>query len=696
MDGRAALRLPSAGLLAAVAAAPALLALARLIPPDGLGLALRLGAATACVLVLPGALIVRALGWPDSLGVAAAAALAWSLGAVFLALALTFVVGGSIVLAALVVGAVAVAALVPALRARPVELERSDVVAAAVVLAAGAFFGAAVWWAAGPVDGDGLFHLARARKLAELDALRSVEAVNEFRDGSLHPGYAFPLWHGVLALVATLGGVDVAEVVRYGPAVIAPLAVLAAYGAGAVLFGSWAGGVATAALHVALSGFSRGGVGSFEFLSLPASTSLLVLVPAVLALAFAFVRAGGWGLLAAVAVSALAIAVVHPTYALFVALPLGGFLVARLALARDGAGARRTAASLVAVLVPAGLFFLWLLPVVRATASHRPDAAEQERALTHYATQLDVSGEAFRLAPENISRGGALAVAGLLAIPLAALAARRLWAAFVLGGSLAILAVLLVPSLFTAVSDVVSLSQSRRLVGFLPLPFALAGVALLLGRLKLAGAALALAAAIALRLLYPGDFGARLEDGGPAWAVWFAALGGAAALVAAALVRRSWEPRARPLWGAAAALALAVPIAAFGAAAFEREPADPWSLTPGLVAALRLEAAEGDVVFGHLETSYRAAAYAPVYVNAVSPPHVADTEENRPYERRDDVLRFFSGARVGDDERRRMLSAYGADWLVVDKDRRYPETFVSALERVYEDDRYALFRVGTS
>jgi hypothetical protein len=693
LERRAALGLPGTPVLALVAAAPLTLAVARLLPADGVGLALRLAAAAACVVVLPGALVVRALGAPLALGVAAAAALAWSLAAVFLALALTFAAGGSIALAALVVAAVAVAALVPALRARPKEADRPDVVAAAAVAAAGVVFGAAIWWAAGPVDGDGLFHLARARKLAELDALSSVQTVNEFRDGGLHPGYAFPLWHGVLALVATLGGVDVAEVVRYAPAALAPLAALMAYGAGFALFRSWEGGVAVAAVSVALAGFARGGVGSFEFLSLPASASLLLLVPAVLALAFAFVRDGGRPLLASLAAAAFALAVVHPTYALFVALPLGGFLVARMALARDGAGALRIAASLAAVLVPSTLFFAWLLPVVRSTASHRPDAGERERALSHYATQLDLSGDWFRLAPENISRGGALAVGGLLAVPLAALAARRLWAAFVLGGSLAVLAVLLVPPLFTAASDLVSLSQSRRLTAFVPLPFALAGAALLAGRLKVAGAALALAAAIVLRILYPGDFGPRLEEGGPAWPVWTAALGGAVALVAGALARRSWEPRTAPRWSAAAALALVVPLAVAGAVTFEREPADPWALPAGLVGALRAEAAEGDVVFSDLETSYRVAAYAPVYVNAASPAHVADTDENRPYERREDVLRFFSRPGVDDRERRRLLAAYGADWLVVDKERRYPESFVASLERVYEDDRHALFRV---
>ena len=49
--------------------------------------------------------------------------------------------------------------------------------------------------------GDGLFHEGRVRKLVELGDLH-LRTVDEFKDGGLHPGYAFPLWHGFDALVA--------------------------------------------------------------------------------------------------------------------------------------------------------------------------------------------------------------------------------------------------------------------------------------------------------------------------------------------------------------------------------------------------------------------------------------------------------------------------------------------------------------
>src|SRR5205085_6803322 len=99
------------------------------------------------------------------------------------------------------------------------------------VLLAGIAFGIALWHLAGPVQGDALFHLGRVRKLDELGSL-SLRAVDEFRDGGLHPGYAFPLWHGFLAVVARLGGDDPTRVVLHEPSVLAPLAFLILFESG--------------------------------------------------------------------------------------------------------------------------------------------------------------------------------------------------------------------------------------------------------------------------------------------------------------------------------------------------------------------------------------------------------------------------------------------------------------------------------
>ncbi len=681
--------------LALVAAAPVLLLVFRLLPPEGPGLALRMAAAAACVLLVPGALLLRVLGWPASPGVAAAGALALSLVVVFVALGLTFAVAGSLTLTLFLVTVAALAAIVPAVLTTPVAVERTDLRAALGVLVAAVPLAALTWWAAGPLQGDAFFHLGRTRKLDELDAFSSLTVVNEFRDGSPHSGYAFPLWHGAMALVGRLAGVDTTEVVLYLPALLVPLALLLAYGAGVAVFRSWAGGAALVVAQAAQLAFGRrgdqSGTGSLELITHAPTMGRVLLAPAILALAFTFAVSGGWGTLAALGAASLALSVIHPTYTPYVALLLGAFVVARLVLVRCREPLlARMGVALAAVLAPFGLYLIWLFPIVRADASHEPTAARRAFELAHYGNAFDMFGDSFRFAPEAIARGGPVVVAGLLAVPLAGLAARRLWAALVLGGSLAILAILLLPQLFTLLSDSASLSQSRRLAAFLPIAFALAGAALLLGRLRLAGVALAGAAGLAAELLVSGEFTYRVVEGGPGWVVWVAALGGLIALVAGAVLRRAGPDPGR--WAVFAALAFAVPIAASGVAGAERGEY-PDAFTPGLIEAVRDAAEPKDVVFADLGPAYQIAAYAPVYVNAAPTGHVPATPQNRPKRRRADAWRFFLNRSVSDSERREILARYDADWLLVDKARRRPASFLADLDLVYEDGRYVLYDV---
>src|SRR6185436_7279878 len=132
---------------------------------------------------------------------------------------------------------------------------------------------------------------------------------------------------------------------------------------------------------------------------------------------------------------------------------------------------------------------LWIRPIARETASVDPSADELHRALQHYKGQLDVFADgSYRLAPEVLGRAGAVAVLALFAVPLAVFAARRRWGAFVLGGFLAVLVLMLWPTLFAHFSDAVSISQARRAAGFVPFPFAVAGAAAVLARLLALGA----------------------------------------------------------------------------------------------------------------------------------------------------------------------------------------------------------------
>jgi hypothetical protein len=247
-----------------------------------------------------------------------------------------------------------------------------------------------------------------------------------------------------------------------------------------------------------------------------------------------------------------------------------------------------------------------------------------------------------------------------------------------------VLLVSLTPQLFVPFADAVSLSQARRLAGFLPFAFAFAGGALVLARLlgPLAVVA-AVAGAVVLDRTYPGNFEYGAVGHAPALATWVAVAGGAGALLFGALVGRWVLLERAGFWAAAAATAFLVPLAADSR--WSPDPRDhPSPLTPGLVAELRAGVPAGDVVFSDPLTSYRISGAAPVYVASAPPGHVADTKDNRPYERRDDALRFLRDGDLAIPRR------YQADWLLLDRERY--DTRVP-LQPVYEDGRYALYRL---
>ncbi len=638
-------------------------------------LLVRLALATGIVL-WPGAAAARAVGVRG-----ASATVAWSLTVVFAALAITFAAGGGLTLTLVLVLALGVAARVLARGRDAGPLRPPRWLAVAL---AGSLLGILLWHVAGEIGGDGFFHLARVRKLVSLGDL-SLHRVDEFPDGGLHPGYAFPLWHAFLALVAKIAGVDPSRVVVHEATVLTPLALLAWFEAGWALFRERAAAVATAAASVALGAMASGHGGSFTSLALPATASQRLLAPAALALALEVVREPRRGRVATAAAAGLVLVAVHPTYAIFVLVPFAGFLVVRWIWSRSDVRAGLTA--IVALALPGGAFALWLLPVLRETTSIGPGHGECTRALRQYATQVvGTTCDSFHLAPQVLARSGAVAVASLLLVPLAALAPRRPWAAYVVGGTLSVGAVLLVPWLFVPFSDAVSLSQSRRLAAFVPFAFALAGglsvAAGILGRLVVPAS---LAAGIALQLVYPGDFGYALHGSSTAWPTWVAVGGAAAGLfVGLALVRR--EPVGRTAWVAAAMLVLPVFVHGFSHWSPSAARA-PNPLTAGLVSALRHDVPEGATVYSDPETSYRIAALAPVYICVAPPGHVGDTTKNRPYERVREFRRF---AATGD---LRVPRACGARWLVVDSSRFERPGGVTA-PPTYRDARYALYRVS--
>jgi hypothetical protein len=239
-----------------------------------------------------------------------------------------------------------------------------------------------------------------------------------------------------------------------------------------------------------------------------------------------------------------------------------------------------------------------------------------------------------------------------------------------------------VPFLFTSLADLVSISQARRAAGFLPFAFAFAGgmgvLSRLVGPLLLP---LALGAGMFFQIVYPGDFEYVLRDPAPAWVAWFGVAGAVAALVVGFVRRRP----ALETGGALAAAAFLVPVFGGGLLDWNRpDPPQIATLSPGLVAAVRDDVRAGEIVYSDPETSFRLAAFAPVYIAVAPPGHVADTAENRPYERARDARRFL---RTGDLA---IPRASDADYVVVDRLRT---ELALDLPVVFADDRFTLYRV---
>ena len=622
---------------------------------------LRLAFGTLCVLA-PGWAVARAFGQRG-----AAAVLAWTCACVFVAWAAVFTLHRSIHLAVAVLAVLFLAALVARrvtrvpgsepgsrgslrLSMRGVVVRRvtrvpgSEPGSGAWVWLVGIVLGWALWHVEDVVTGDGLFHEARVRKLVALGSLH-LRTVDEFKDGGLHPGYAFPLWHEVLALVSWFGGVDPGTVVRHEPSLLAPLACAVAWEAGVAVFGSRWAGASLLVLSLAVFCFGPGHGGSYATLALPGTAARQLLAPAAIALFFR--RRPG-----AVAAAFGALALAHPTYALFLLLPLAAYAVVRLD------EWRANATMLAAGIVPTALVLLGLKPIVDETISHDPGPGERTRALRQYGDQLVVTNDHhYRLAPEVFGRSGAVAVAALLLLPVAGLALRRSrWAAFALAGTLSVLILVEVPWLFVHFSDAVSLSQSRRAAGFAPLLFALVGALALLARSWLVLPA-ALAAGIVLQRLWPGDFEYGLRHGGPALATWIALFGGLAALAVGLLGRLDVGERYRR--GAAATVCLALPVLVHGVWHWSpRTTSDPLALSPRLVPRLRTVVPKGAVVLAPVEVGYRVTAQAPVYVVAIPVSHAANTKANDPYRRRAAVQHWV----LTNDPR--VAQRYGATWAI--------------------------------
>ena len=241
------------------------------------------------------------------------------------------------------------------------------------------------------------------------------------------------------ALVGRLAGVDVTDVLLYLPAILVPLALLLAYAAGNVVFRSPYGGVALAAVQVANVGLARrgdnlAGTGFFEHHD-PAAGGQPSAPPSRGRRARLRVPPRRWRHRPCLPRRGEHEPDARPPVVHAVRRHAVPRFPARTARARTRVGAsahagddcrrHRSTAPLV-------LFLVLFYPVIRSSSSVTPSTLLRDHELADYGSFVTKLGPWFGMSPEAIARAGPVVVAGLIAIPLAAFAARRLWAALVL------------------------------------------------------------------------------------------------------------------------------------------------------------------------------------------------------------------------------------------------------------------------
>ena len=645
---------------------------------------MKLAIGTWGVLILPGAVILRLLGWPASPAAALPACAAWSVTALAPGFVLMLATGGGVpVIILWLLGVVGAGLLIG--RGKPVAMDLRLTPTFFWFAAGVVGFAALMWIGSWNNVGDAVEHIARMRKITDLDpAAHHLDQLGLLPpDTGLHPGYAFPLWHATGAAIVWLTGLDETVMFRFWPTALIPFVAAAVYNAGRQMFGCRAAGLATCIGYLGAFAFPIG-VGYFSQISYPGYICIFLFWPLIIDRTFTYMREGGREPIWTAAASSFVVSAAHPSYAPFMILLLGAFLVARFIMARDRTDdLRRLAVMLGAVTVPFLLFLVWLFPAADSSASTVSKAGE------HFVSLVNMDGSLVSMKADWLTRGGPIVIAALACIPVAAAAGRTRAAAFIAGTSAAVILILIVPYFFTPFAHVMSISQGRRFAFYLPFAFALTGGALVLARFRWFAVAGALLAGAWLHHVLPGDFKYMLRDPGPGWLAWVAAAGALVAIGLAAT--RKVNVRYGNSWSLAIVIAFVLPTAAVGVHGIKTYRPEPARINDNVVAAVNKYVAQDDVILALPKQAYRLSALAPVYIVAAAGGHGGDTIVNHHAERRLDAKTFFDSKDPAELEA--ILQRWDPQWILVRKDLPYPREFMQQYKPVYEDKVFALYPI---
>lgn len=664
----------------------------QLLPEGPLPTALGLTLATILIVFVPGLALLRAFGWPDTPSALLALSAIWSIAMVGLSLwagfALeTHVSGAIMILAVLTLGAIAAG------HGRPLpRYERADILPFAVAFGVGCLFALVVAWdpVASVTAGDWIEHLGRVRKITSLPRLSSLEAIQIVApETGLHPVYAFPLWHGSMAYIASISGLDPGSVVLHISVLLAPLAAVAAYHAGLMVFGSRRLGLAVLAAQLAWAAFPWR-VGGFFRQSYPGFVSVTILFPIALALLFAHLRRRDPHTLAALAVTALLISVLHANYIPLLLIPVGAFLALHAWMERNRGTLRRVIEVGAALVVPFLLFLPWIWPWASAAGTSLDPAYRRAYAINHFVTLLDLNGDSIRMSADAFLRGGGALVLATGLVPFCVLAIRRRWGAFVVASFLTTMVVLLTYPGFRALSELMNIGQSRRLLYFLPVPFAIVGAALVLSRHR-AAPVIAPVLGTVVWLLYPGESSYAMVKPGPGWLAWLSLAALAAGVVFAVVRRLDVNLAPTSLAALTASLAVAPVLAGNAIGELPERQTAAQLLPPGFVDEFNDRVPPGANVFGNPNDMWFLVALSPIDANAVRRGHGGDTTIALLHDRYNDAMSFFY-SEPSEDEAMNLLEEYEAEWLLVNETDVVPE-ITSELPLEFRAEGYAVYRV---
>jgi hypothetical protein len=659
--------------------------------PDGeFTNALKLMVASPIVLLLPGAALVRLLGWSRTASGLFVHSFIWSLMIAAASLLIAFVLETSVV-GALVAYFLATIGFTVAGWGRPLpEFEREELHALLLVVGLGILCGFVL--VVGPQfgqRGDWVEHLGRTRKIAELPELVSLESIQLVGpDIGLHPMYAFPLWHGVMAFIARFVALDSEFVVMHLATLLAPIAAVTAFHAGRIVFGTTALGVATAVVQLTWISIPWK-ISQLDRLAEPGHVVIVILYLVAIGATFSYLRRREFNSLALLAATSLAMTLLHASYVPHMLIPLGSFLLLHFAVERDVKLAWDGLAVLVAILLPFLIYLPWIYPTASAEGTSLDPAGQLATSTETYRTLIDVAGLSVRMGADAVMRAGALLVAGTLLIPACIFAIRKRWGAFVVGGFLGLAIMLMTYPGFMFLVDLMNISQSRRLVLFIPVAFMVVAGACVIARQRLALIG-ALVIGAVLWIAYPGDFGYWMHTAGPGWVAWVAVAAAVVGIVAV-LWRKLPQIAAPARYATGAAVCLCIPILIGSFLDLPGEGNLESLFSEEFVEEFRDSVEPGAIVFGRGIEMYKLTAEVPVFSNATQPGHGGDTSIAKLDVRYEEGEELFYPS-TSREEGLATLEKYDSEWLVVDEARNYPG-WINELPLEFSEDGFSVYAV---